>query len=90
MRHAVTDLGAFGVVEPIHRTNEVARDAPDALESHSISHLAVNDGQMVEPTQGCRVHDNYPFSLKHLTSNRLRLFPIRSIGKGSATHSVQL
>ncbi len=35
MRHAVTDLGAFGVVEPIHRTNEVARDAPDALESHS-------------------------------------------------------
>lgn len=44
MRHAVTDLGAFGVVEPIHRTNEVARDAPDALESHSIPHLAVNDG----------------------------------------------
>ena len=32
MRHAVTDLGAFGVVEPIHRTDEVARDAPDALE----------------------------------------------------------
>lgn len=32
MRHAVTDLGAFGVVEPIHRTNEVTRDAPDALD----------------------------------------------------------
>lgn len=44
MRHAVTDLGAFGVVEPIHRTNKIPRDPPDALKSHSIPHLAVNDG----------------------------------------------
>ena len=35
MRHAVADFGAFDVVEPIHRPDEVARDAPDALESHS-------------------------------------------------------
>ena len=44
MRHAVTDLGAFGIVEPVHRTDEIPRDAPDALKLHSISHLAVNDG----------------------------------------------
>ena len=52
MRHAVTDLGAFGIVEPVHRTDEIPRDAPDALKLHSISHLAVNDGQVVELTHG--------------------------------------
>ena len=48
MRHAVTDLGAFGVVEPIHRTDEVARDAPDALELHAVADLPVHNGKMVE------------------------------------------
>ena len=48
MRHAVTDLGAFGVVEPIHRTNEVARDAPDALELHAVADYSVYNGEMVE------------------------------------------
>ena len=47
MRHAVTDLGAFGVVEPIHRTDEVARDAPDALELHALAHLAVYNRKRV-------------------------------------------
>ena len=37
MRHAVADFGAFGVVEPIHRPDEVARDAPDALELHAFA-----------------------------------------------------
>ena len=39
MRHAVADFGAFGVVEPIHRTDEVARDAPDALELHAFANV---------------------------------------------------
>ena len=39
MCHAVADLGAFGVVEPIHRTNEIARDAPDALEPYSFAYV---------------------------------------------------
>ena len=90
MRHAVTDLGAFGVVEPIHRTNEVARDAPDALELHAVADLSLYDGDVVELTHGGCVHGNHPFSLKRLTSNRLRPFPIRSIGKVSATIPVQL
>ena len=56
MRHAVTDLGAFGVVEPIHRTDEVARDAPDALELHAVADLAVYDGEMIELSHGCCIH----------------------------------
>ena len=47
MRHAVADFGAFGVVEPLHRTDEVARDAPDALELHAVADLAVYDGEMI-------------------------------------------
>lgn len=70
MRHAVTDLGAFGVVEPIHRTNEVARDAPDALELHAVADLTADDGKVVELTHGGCVHDNHPFSLKHPASHR--------------------
>lgn len=56
MRHAVTDLGAFGVVEPIHRTDEVARDAPDALELHAVADLPVHNEKMVELSHGCCVH----------------------------------
>ena len=53
MRHAVADFGAFGVVEPLHRTDEVARDAPDALELHAVADLAVYDGEMIELSHGC-------------------------------------
>lgn len=90
MCHAVADLGAFGVVEPIHRTNEIARDAPDALELHAVADFSLYDGEVVELTHGGCVHGNRPFSLKRLTSNRLRPFPIRSIGKVLAIPSVQL
>lgn len=60
MRHAVTDLGAFGVVEPIHRTDEVARDAPDALELHAVADLTVHNGKMVELSHGCCIHFQFP------------------------------
>lgn len=56
MRHAVADFGAFGVVEPIHRTDEVARDAPDALELHPTADFSLYDGEVVELTHGCCVH----------------------------------
>ena len=46
MRHAVADFGAFGVVETVHRPDEVARDAPDALELHAVANLAVYDGEL--------------------------------------------
>ncbi|WP_437178159.1 hypothetical protein, partial [Bilophila wadsworthia] len=68
MRHAVADFGAFGVVEPIHRTDEVARDAPDALELHAVADFSLYDGEVVELTHGGCVHGNRPFSLKRLTS----------------------
>ena len=74
MCHAVADLGAFGVVEPIHRPDEVARDAPDALELHAVADFSLYDGEVVELTHGGCVHGNHPFSLKRLTSNRLRPF----------------
>ena len=60
MRHAVADLGAFGVVEPIHRTNEVARDAPDALELHAVADYSVYNGEMVELSYGCCIHFQFP------------------------------
>lgn len=60
MRHAVTDLGAFGVVEPIHRTNEVARDAPDALELHAVADYSVYNREMVELSYGCCIHFQFP------------------------------
>ena len=56
MRHAVADFGAFDVVEPIHRPDEVARDAPDALELHAVADLAVYDGEMIELSHGCCIH----------------------------------
>lgn len=56
MRHAVADFGAFGVVETVHRPDEVARDAPDALELHAVANLAVYDGEMVELSHGGCVH----------------------------------
>ena len=56
MRHAVADFGAFGVVEPIHRTDEVARDAPDALELHAVADFSLYDGEVVELTHGGCVH----------------------------------
>lgn len=56
MRHAVADFGALGVVEPIHRPDEVARNAPDALELHAVADLAVYDGEMVELSHGGCVH----------------------------------
>lgn len=70
MRHAVTDLGAFGIVEPVHRTDEVARDAPDALELHAVADFSLYDGEVVELTHGGCVHGNRPFSLKHPASNK--------------------
>ena len=60
MRHAVADFGAFGVVEPIHRTNEVARDAPDALELHAVADYSVYNGEMVELSYGCCIHFQFP------------------------------
>ena len=51
MRHAVTDLGAFGVVEPIHRADKVAGNPADTLELDALAdnQLAVApcDGHMV-------------------------------------------
>lgn len=60
MRHAVADFGAFGVVEPIHRTDEVARDAPDALELHAVADYSVYNGEMVELSYGCCIHFQFP------------------------------
>ena len=37
MRHAVTDLGAFGVVEPIHRADKVAGNPADTLELDALA-----------------------------------------------------
>lgn len=74
MRHAVADFGALGVVETVHRTNEIARDAPDALELHAVADFSLYNGEVVELTHGGCVHDNRPFSLKRLTLNRLRPF----------------
>ena len=56
MRHAVTDLGAFGVVEPVHRTDEIPRDAPDALKFHAVADFSLYDGEVVELTHGGCVH----------------------------------
>ena len=70
MRYAVADFGALGVVEPIHRTDEVARDAPDALELHPAADFSLYDGEVVELTHGGCVHGNHPFSLKHPASHR--------------------
>ena len=60
MLHAIFDFGAFGVVEPIHRTNEVARDAPDALELHAVADYSVYNGEMVELSYGCCIHFQFP------------------------------
>ena len=60
MRHAVADFGAFGVVEPLHRTDEVARDAPDALELHAVADYSVYNGEMVELSYGCCIHFQFP------------------------------
>lgn len=65
MCHAVTNLGAFGVVEPVHRTDEIPRDPPDAFKFHSIPHLAVNDGQVVEFMQGGCVHTSSTVAMPH-------------------------
>lgn len=56
MRHAVADFGALGVVETVHRPDEVARDAPDALELHAVADLPVHNGKMVELSHGCCIH----------------------------------
>lgn len=56
MRYAVADFGALGVVEPIHRTDEVARDAPDALEFHPAADFSLYDGEVVELTHGGYAH----------------------------------
>ena len=51
MRHAVTDLGAFGVVEPIHHADKVAGNPADTLELDALADdrpaAAFCDGHMV-------------------------------------------
>ena len=56
MRHAVTDLGAFGVVETVQGADKVTRNTADALELHAVADLPVHNGKMVELSHGCCVH----------------------------------